>query len=466
MVTGKSIGGTQIAAPESRLSREEALRLYTVGSAWFSGEEKLKGRIAPGQYADFAILSDDYLDVPDEGIRTIESVLTVTGGDVVYAAAPFAALAPDPIPPVTPAWSSVAVFGGYQQDARRPTLAAADSLTCRRQLNHKEQIMSNPARIDVHQHVVPPIWAESLASHGGDPTGSAMPRWTPELAIEFMDSQQIATGILSLTLPSVVGWAETERRNMARRVNEYTAGLVAAWPPRFGNFATLPLPDIDGAVEEIDYAFGALGADGVTLLANYDGTYLGDPTLEPLWEALDRHEAVVFVHPGEPPAKSVAGVASPIVDVLLDTTRTAVQLVLNGTIDRHPRARIILAHAGGYLPYASMRFAELARVFRPDSPSPDELMANFKRFYFDTALSSGSALPSLHAFAPSGHTLFGSDFPYAPADVAAPFTAAIDASLTAADQAAVNHTNASDLFPRLAGLGHAARANNPTGVIA
>src|ERR1700728_4178688 len=126
--------------------------------------------------------------------------------------------------------------------------------------------MSTAARIDVHQHVVPPIWARTLASHGGDPTGSAMPRWSPELAVEFMDSQQIATGILSLTLPSVTGWAAAERRDMARRVNEYTAGLVAAQPQRFGNFATLPLPDIDGALHEINYALGPLDADGVTLL--------------------------------------------------------------------------------------------------------------------------------------------------------------------------------------------------------
>jgi len=326
--------------------------------------------------------------------------------------------------------------------------------------------MSTAARIDVHQHVVPPIWAESLASHGGDPTGSAMPHWTPELAIEFMDSQQIATGILSLTLPSVVGWAETERREMARQVNEYTAGLVVARPERFGNFATLPLPDIGGALEEIDYALETIGADGVTLLANYDGTYLGDPTLEPLWDELDRHQAVVFVHPGAPLARPLAGVPSPLVDVLLDTTRAAVQLVLNGTVDRHPNTRIILAHAGGFLPYASMRFAELARVFLPDTPTPEQLMASVKRFYFDTALSSGPALPSLQAFAPSGHTLFGSDFPYAPADVAAPFTAAIDADLTAADQAAINHTNARELFPRLAELDAAARGDSPSGLVA
>jgi hypothetical protein len=115
MVTGRTVGGMQLASPENRLTREEALRLYTVGSAWFSGEEEIKGRIAPGQYADFAVLSADYMTVADEQIRRIESVLTVTGGDIVYSAAPFATFAPDPLPPVSPAWSPVAAFGGYQR---------------------------------------------------------------------------------------------------------------------------------------------------------------------------------------------------------------------------------------------------------------------------------------------------------------------------------------------------------------
>jgi predicted amidohydrolase YtcJ len=115
MVTGKTVGGTQLASPENRLSREEALRLYTVGSAWFSGEEDVKGRIAPGQFADFSILSADYLTVPEEEIRRIESVLTVTGGDVVYSAEPFTMFAPEPLPPVSPGWSPVAAFGGYQR---------------------------------------------------------------------------------------------------------------------------------------------------------------------------------------------------------------------------------------------------------------------------------------------------------------------------------------------------------------
>jgi predicted amidohydrolase YtcJ len=115
MVTGRTVGGMQLASPENRLSREEALRLYTIGSAWFSGEDEVKGRIAPGQLADFAILSADYMTVPEEQIRRIESVLTVTGGDVVYSAGAFTMFAPEPLPPVRPAWSPGAAFGGYQR---------------------------------------------------------------------------------------------------------------------------------------------------------------------------------------------------------------------------------------------------------------------------------------------------------------------------------------------------------------
>ena len=268
-----------------------------------------------------------------------------------------------------------------------------------------------------------------------------------------MDSQAIATGILSLTAPSVVRWDKSERREMARRVNEYTADLVAKRPDRFGNFATLPVPDVDGALRELEHALDTLRADGVILLANYAGKYLGDTVFEPLWTELDRRQAVVFVHPGQPPLPIVAGVAGPLVDYPFDTTRTAVQLVLNGVVDRYRGARIILAHAGGFLPYASRRFAELARVFRPDAAKPAAILASFQRFYFDTALSSGpAALLSLKAFAGNGRILFGSDFPYAPAGIDASFTAELDAydGLMADEHRAISHSNAWTLFPRLA----------------
>ena len=112
LVTGKTVGGNQYFADDNRLTREEALRVYTQGSAWFSQEEDVKGRIAPGFLADFALLSQGYLSVPEERIREIVSLLTVVGGRVVYAAKPFEKLAPPPLPPVSPAWSPVAHQGG------------------------------------------------------------------------------------------------------------------------------------------------------------------------------------------------------------------------------------------------------------------------------------------------------------------------------------------------------------------
>jgi predicted amidohydrolase YtcJ len=118
MITGKTVGGTQLASPENRLTREEALRLYTVGSAWFSGEEDVKGRIAPGQFADFAIVSADYLAVPDEEVKDIEALLTVTDGEVVFAREPYEKVAPDPVPTAKPEWSPVARFGGYSRSGR------------------------------------------------------------------------------------------------------------------------------------------------------------------------------------------------------------------------------------------------------------------------------------------------------------------------------------------------------------
>ena len=140
--------------------------------------------------------------------------------------------------------------------------------------------MSN--RIDVHHHLVPPFWAQALSRHGGDPSGWHSPAWSADTSLAFMDAQRIATAVLSLTAPSVTGWEPASRREMARRVNDFGADLVARWPDRFGSFATLPLPDLEGALRELEYAFDVLRADGVVLLSNYAGHYLGDPAFGPL----------------------------------------------------------------------------------------------------------------------------------------------------------------------------------------
>jgi predicted amidohydrolase YtcJ len=113
MVAGRTVGGASLYPESNRLDRAEALRRYTVGSAWFSGEELKKGAIAKGQFADLAVLTADYFSAPEEQIKSIESVLTVVDGKIVYAAEAFSKLAPPPIP-VLPDWSPVKAYGGYK----------------------------------------------------------------------------------------------------------------------------------------------------------------------------------------------------------------------------------------------------------------------------------------------------------------------------------------------------------------
>ena len=128
LITGKTIGGLSLYPEENRLDREEALKLYTMGSSWFSTEDGNKGALAPGQLADLAVLSGDYFSIPEEEIRHLESVLTIVGGKVVYACEEFSKLAP-PALPVSPEWSPVKSYGGYAKGSKR-SIGASHSAAC------------------------------------------------------------------------------------------------------------------------------------------------------------------------------------------------------------------------------------------------------------------------------------------------------------------------------------------------
>lgn len=311
--------------------------------------------------------------------------------------------------------------------------------------------MTTADRIDVHTHVIPPFWAESLDDHGGDPSGWTVPQWSPDAHLKLMDDNQIATSVLSLTAPSVVGWKGRERCEMARRVNEYVAELAASHPGRFGNFATVPLPDVENAIAEAGYALDHLNADGIVVLTNYAGAYLGDRQYAPLWEAMNARGAVVFIHPGHPQMANLDGVPGPLVDYPFDTTRNAVHMVFNSVLDNYPKVKFIISHAGGFVPYSVLRFCYARTLLEPTGPSADDLLAKFKLFYYDTALSSGpTAFPSLLSFVENDHILFGSDFPYAPAKMATLFTELLDtqSGLTDGQLAAINKGNATKLLGR------------------
>ena len=309
--------------------------------------------------------------------------------------------------------------------------------------------MPSPRRIDTHHHAVPPFYAEWLLSHGIDNAGGRLlPDWSTEGAFDLMAAAGIETGILSISTPGVHLGDHAEARDMARRVNEFLAGVAAEHAGRFGFFAVLPLPDVAGAISEAAYALDVLKADGVLLLANARGTYLGDPSWEPLMAALNQRQAVVFVHPSELPGPEVPGIPPFAADFLLDTTRAAIQYAQSGSFERYPDLKIILSHAGGFLPYAAER---VARICSPDGENPAGI-ARLRQFYFDTALSSSPyALPALLAFADPTHITFGSDWPFAPKARSLHFANLLDQyPLGDAMRHAIHRGNAERLFPRLA----------------
>jgi predicted TIM-barrel fold metal-dependent hydrolase len=303
-------------------------------------------------------------------------------------------------------------------------------------------------RIDTHFHVIPPDYSAWLRSRSIEAGGLALPEWSRDGALATMDRFGIETAILSVSTPGVHLGDDVEARQWARTVNEYAADVVRSAPDRFGFFATLCLPDLDGSVVELEHALDRLGADGVVLLANSRGIYLGDRVLDPLFDELDRRRARVFVHPSHlHGVEPLRGIPPFVADFLLDTTRAAIRLAGSGTLERCPNVEIILSHAGGFVPYAAHRFAAFASPRRDPADGIEQL----RKFYFDTALSgSPTAFPSLLAFAAPGHVVFGCDWPYAPDASVAYFTGMYESHIADGEtRASIDRETAEGLFPRL-----------------
>lgn len=311
---------------------------------------------------------------------------------------------------------------------------------------HPNRGRRGPRRIDTHAHVVPDFYRQWLIDLGLTAGGLAIPEWDVEAHLALNERIGVETSILSVSTPQVEpAVTPQEGRDWARRLNEFCAQLASDYPGKFGFFATVNLPDVEGAIAEADYALDTLEADGLVLLANIQGTYLGDAAFEPLIARLNEHEAVVFVHPSSLPAEPVPGLPPYGVDFLLDTTRAGLNMARVGWLDRYPNVKFILAHAGGFLPYAAARMARLAT----EPYDHDAGLESLRRYYFDTALSTPTGLPSLVAFAQPGHITFGSDWPYAADDRAALFTEELD-NYRRIDHDSVNREAAEVLFPRFA----------------
>lgn len=322
-------------------------------------------------------------------------------------------------------------------------------------------------RIDTHHHLIPPDYRTVLQRSGGEVVGRALPHWNPEQALEMMAELDIATAILSISAPGTTMLSgAADAAELARDINDFSAGVVAERPDRFGFFATVPMPHLNESVAETVRALDELHADGVVLLANSAGVYLGQEGQKELFEVLDARSAVVFVHPAELPGPAVPGIPPFVADFLLDTTRAAYLLVRNMIRFRYPSIRFILAHAGGFVPYAAHRLA--LAILRDTRRNPLDTLDEFSSFYFDTSLSSSpAALPNLLAFANPGHITFGSDVPFAPMAASRYFAEGLDSypGLDEITREGINHANALAFLPRLSAQPQWASATTGHGCI-
>lgn len=306
------------------------------------------------------------------------------------------------------------------------------------------------SRIDAHAHLIPEAYRDELVRRELG-IGYPLPQATPETLSDLMDRHSIDAAVVSLSPPGVwfgdVGLA----KDLARLVNEQTAALVRAQPARFAGLASLPLPDVDGALVEIAYAYDELGLDGVALISNVAGTYLGDPTWDPVFDELERRGAYVFVHPIQPKTPSpLPSVPIWVQEFPFDTTRAVVNLIYSGTLQRCPSIRLQLAHMGGTAPFIAHRIAEWAgrEPGRADA-APAGALSYLGRLYYDTALANNSiAVAAVRELAGLQQIVFGTDWPYAVLpDGADP---APGLGLDAAERSAVDGVNVAALIPRLA----------------
>ncbi len=330
--------------------------------------------------------------------------------------------------------------------------------------------------IDVHHHVLPGFYVAALRAQGvRESGGSPFPAYDPAEALALLDRQGLAAAVLSVSSPGIFFGDQAAATLLARQLNEFMAGRVAAHPGRYGALATLPLPDVDAALRELAYALDVLHLDGVCLLANVAGEYLGSARWEPLYAELHRRRAVVLLHPNDVPAAPGQRLDVPgfVVDFPFDTTRAVANLLFSGALAQYDGIRWVLAHAGGAVPYlawrlgfgrelaqptATERLAHAAQALHlrseaaADPAEAHGVLPLLRQLYYDTALAANPfALPGLQALADPARILYGTDYPYAQEPLVAETTRGIrtHAGFDASAQASILAANARALFPKL-----------------
>ncbi|PHS63820.1 MAG: amidohydrolase [Thalassobium sp.] len=307
--------------------------------------------------------------------------------------------------------------------------------------------------IDVHHHLIPPVFRQTMERKGIPlVAGAPLPSWSPEKSLKLMNSNGIQTAILSLSAPGTdFGDGPAAAADLARACNEYSAGIIARFPDRFGSFAVLPTNFPELACREAEHALDVLGLEGIVLLGSSQGLFLGDPSLDELMSLLNERKSVVFVHPNLHQTSINNGLSIPgfLMEFLCDTTRAALNLIRYDVLNRYPNIRWILSHSGGFLPALAWR-GEALQGF---TAKGTDVLSEARKFYYDTALSpSNFSSRVVKQLVPASQILFGSDFPFAPEPVTPLQINTLKESKVFSEQERylIQRHNAIGLFPKYA----------------
>ena len=306
-----------------------------------------------------------------------------------------------------------------------------------------------PRRIDVHHHFFPPAWLEQAQQRQPGPS-PVMREWSTGRVLELMDKTGVATAIASLS-PWGVAFADAPQLpKLARVCNDFAAQMIRDHAGRFGLFAAMPLPDIDASLKEIAYALDTLKADGIGLMTSYGDKWPGDPMFAPIFEELDRRQAVVYFHPTTASCcgNLIPGLNPAPLEWPFDTARAVTSLLVTGSLVRFPKIRFIFSHAGGALPALSGRITNMLKTNKELGKfAPQGIPAEFAKLHFDTANAFfAPAMAALMELVPVSQILFGSDYPYFTLDENVEGIGEI--RFTTAERQAINRGNAARLMPQ------------------
>ncbi|KAF9014208.1 hypothetical protein BDQ17DRAFT_1342277 [Cyathus striatus] len=307
--------------------------------------------------------------------------------------------------------------------------------------------------VDVHTHVVPSWYQLLQPTTGGNPT----PDWDLATYIAFMNQQGIERSILGFSAPGANVYQGNKIMTiaLARLINEQSAAYCRKYPTRLDFYAVVPLPYTTEAIREAQYAINHLGAVGVVLFSNFEGTYLGDSTFKPFFQAINNLSSrqIIYVHPGTPYVKSGSKLieANPTtyatgnIEFYFETARTLMDLTLTQTIHNFTNIHYVIPHVGGAFP------ATLDRILKSAPAIYDSSLAIYStRFWWDSAGPTYYHQVSglLGYGIPKSQLVYGTDYPYAPSYTQPGSLAAVKAStlFTSDEKSAIFRSNAVTLF--------------------